>query len=222
MRKLGYTAAVTLAVALSPVAAHAATIVSCGGASSCISDTDNVLLTSATNVAVGSGYTNDTPPVEVQFTSATDLLNLDANGQATISAVDEILNSLTFTLLGGFTFERAEFNLFDGAVRQLTVTLLTNTGSTETFNLANANGANRFGITAAEGELLSAVTFSSTAGFDSLTQLRLGGVTTGETPGQSGAVPEPSTWAMMLLGFGAVGAGMRRRRKDQPRLRFAG
>jgi len=28
-----------------------------------------------------------------------------------------------------------------------------------------------------------------------------------------GGVPEPSTWAMMLLGFGAIGAGMRRRRR---------
>lgn len=27
-----------------------------------------------------------------------------------------------------------------------------------------------------------------------------------------GAVPEPATWAMMLLGFGAVGSGMRRKR----------
>lgn len=29
----------------------------------------------------------------------------------------------------------------------------------------------------------------------------------------SGAVPEPSTWAMMILGFGMVGAGLRNRRK---------
>lgn len=29
----------------------------------------------------------------------------------------------------------------------------------------------------------------------------------------TGAVPEPSTWALMLLGFGAVGVGMRRRRR---------
>lgn len=34
----------------------------------------------------------------------------------------------------------------------------------------------------------------------------------GTTP--TGAVPEPSTWAMMLLGFGAVGVGMRRRRRS--------
>jgi hypothetical protein len=27
------------------------------------------------------------------------------------------------------------------------------------------------------------------------------------------AVPEPGTWAMMLLGFGAIGFSMRRRRQ---------
>ncbi|MEO6581327.1 MAG: PEPxxWA-CTERM sorting domain-containing protein, partial [Sphingomicrobium sp.] len=30
-----------------------------------------------------------------------------------------------------------------------------------------------------------------------------------------GAVPEPATWAMMLLGFGAIGMSMRRRRRSQ-------
>lgn len=34
-----------------------------------------------------------------------------------------------------------------------------------------------------------------------------------EIPDPSGAVPEPSTWAMMLMGFGAVAAGMRRRKR---------
>jgi len=29
-----------------------------------------------------------------------------------------------------------------------------------------------------------------------------------------GAVPEVSTWAMMLLGFGGLGAMLRRRRRD--------
>lgn len=34
----------------------------------------------------------------------------------------------------------------------------------------------------------------------------------------TGAVPEPATWAMMLLGFGAVGYGMRRQRRSSMRL----
>jgi hypothetical protein len=36
-------------------------------------------------------------------------------------------------------------------------------------------------------------------------------------PGGGGAVPEPSTWAMMLLGFGAVGLAIRRRRNSLTR-----
>lgn len=36
----------------------------------------------------------------------------------------------------------------------------------------------------------------------------------------SGAVPEPSTWAMMILGFGAVGATLRRRQQTA-RIAFA-
>ncbi len=40
-----------------------------------------------------------------------------------------------------------------------------------------------------------------------------------ETPG--GAVPEPATWAMMLLGMGFVGASMRRRQQVRTRFSFA-
>ncbi|MEZ5735103.1 MAG: PEPxxWA-CTERM sorting domain-containing protein [Novosphingobium sp.] len=35
------------------------------------------------------------------------------------------------------------------------------------------------------------------------------------------AVPEPATWAMMLLGFGLIGGAMRSRKRQQPRVRFA-
>jgi len=37
----------------------------------------------------------------------------------------------------------------------------------------------------------------------------------------TGAVPEPATWAMMLMGFGAVGFAMRRRQSVATRIRFA-
>jgi hypothetical protein len=35
------------------------------------------------------------------------------------------------------------------------------------------------------------------------------------------AVPEPATWAMMLLGFGAIGVGMRSRTRQTVRLKLA-
>jgi hypothetical protein len=35
--------------------------------------------------------------------------------------------------------------------------------------------------------------------------------------GTNGGVPEPATWAMMLLGIGMIGAGARRRRQSQSR-----
>lgn len=37
----------------------------------------------------------------------------------------------------------------------------------------------------------------------------------------SGAVPEPATWAMMLVGFAAIGGAMRSRKTQQPKVRFA-
>lgn len=38
-------------------------------------------------------------------------------------------------------------------------------------------------------------------------------ITGGGTPTQHGAVPEPATWAMMLMGFGVAGAALRRSRR---------
>ena len=37
----------------------------------------------------------------------------------------------------------------------------------------------------------------------------------------NGAVPEPATWALMLIGFGAIGAAMRRRQLQTVRFNFA-
>jgi hypothetical protein len=42
----------------------------------------------------------------------------------------------------------------------------------------------------------------------------------GFTLQQTPAVPEPATWGMMLIGFGVVGAAMRRRRAADPRVTF--
>ena len=39
--------------------------------------------------------------------------------------------------------------------------------------------------------------------------------------GANGAVPEPATWAMMVMGFGTMGHALRRRRRAETRIRFA-
>jgi hypothetical protein len=48
-------------------------------------------------------------------------------------------------------------------------------------------------------------------------------VTFGSTPlfAVSGGVPEPASWALMLIGFGAIGSAMRRRRLTTARVAFA-
>lgn len=64
----------------------------------------------------------------------------------------------------------------------------------------------------ASGSFVSAVVpYSLTLGTE--ISRSTAGTTTGDVNLQVAAVPEPATWAMMLLGFGAVGLGMRRQKK---------
>lgn len=185
--------------------AQAQQLIQCTSGSSCLNGTTNVKLVSATDVATGQGNVGPGGPL-VTFTSTQGNINLDASGQATItSAVANALNQLTFTIEPGYSFSAAEFNLLNGSANSLDVTLTTDTGATNTISLANTNGSNWFDIIGAPGQTFTSASFTSAnGGFDSFRQLRL-------TLGEAGAVPEPATWAMMLLGFGAIGMTMRRR-----------
>lgn len=73
---------------------------------------------------------------------------------------------------------------------------------------AGTNG--RFTVTGTAGELFSSVTFSSTGNSFEVDNLAV-----------NGAVPEPATWALMMLGFGGMGAAMRRKPKAGMRIRYA-
>ena len=70
------------------------------------------------------------------------------------------------------------------------------------------NGENKWGFLAENGESILNLHYEFSGGggdADALRQVRI-------IPG-AGVVPEPGTWAMMLMGFGAAGYAMRRRRK---------
>jgi hypothetical protein len=211
-----------LALAAFSAAPASAAVVVCNGAN-CLQTDENVLLSAASNVTSASGVTNNTG-VAVKFTSQESLgISVDANGQASISAVDGRLGSLSFVLADGSSFARALFNLAPVAGNQLNeATSVTfsylnadGTAGTQTAGLTNlglsTNGNNWFGISGNAGERFTGISFSTNnpavAGVESFQQLRFGGVS---------AVPEPTTWAMMLIGFGAVGYSMRRR--PAPRL----
>ncbi len=192
----------------------------------CVATSENVLVNAATNVSTVTGSTQTTN-VGVNFTSATDaLLNGNANGQADVSSADGLLNGLTFSLADNATFASATFNLFPlpgNVANEATSVILSYFdpllgvyGSQS----ISTNGQNFLGISGDAGERFTSVTFignPSTTGIQDLRQLRLGGVAPAVTP----SVPEPSTWAMMIFGFAAVGSAMRRRRSTNPRVSFA-
>jgi hypothetical protein len=99
----------------------------------------------------------------------------------------------------------------------VTITATDATG-TSTFTITNATTSSFVGFVSS-GPLLSAsiVSVQPQSGFlwPTVNNLTLAGAAA------TSGVPEPTTWAMLMLGFGGVGFAMRRNRKVAARIRFA-
>jgi PEP-CTERM motif len=124
---------------------------------------------------------------------------------------------VTFNLAGGLTFDNVEFNLFNGATSAVaSFSILGSTGTTYNFtNNPIANGSNFFGFVGTAGETIKQVSYTVTGGgFVDQRQLRLD-----QAPTR--ALPEPATWASMLMGIGFAGAAMRRAKKTAGAKSFA-
>lgn len=128
-----------------------------------------------------------------------------------------LLTSLNFGLINQATFNNLEFNIFGGTASSVTFAITDNGGQIFNFtNLALGNGENFFGFQGINNQTIANVSATlNGGGVQDFRQIRLDGVA--GVP----AVPEPGTWAMMLLGFGGMGVALRRRRRNAVLLQIA-
>jgi hypothetical protein len=208
---LGAALAVTALTGFAGSAHAAVTVCQSAG---CVQPSSNVLFNTDQTGNPVTGSLNNNPAM-VTFTSNESLTTTASNGQARIGATDGTLNFLTFGLANGATFSEVEFNLNALSSGVATITFLGAGGTVLNTTVANisANGQNFFD---ALGAAFTSVQISTTASLSDVRQVRVGGIAAAVA-----AVPEPTTWALMLLGFGAVGYSMRRRRSARPILQMA-
>jgi hypothetical protein len=206
MRKMTiFASAAAMAIAATATPASAAITV-CASAG-CVQPSSNLLFNNATTgLSITSGLNNSPQIVRLNSNEAIQGI---ASGQARVTGVDGNLTFLEILLDPSGTFSQIEFNLNAAANGTATLSFfgvgnnLLNVGNT---NFAiNASGQNFF---AAFNETISRVTISSTSQLTDVRQIRIGGFAA------ASAVPEPSTWALMLLGFGGMGVAMRRTRRQ--------
>jgi hypothetical protein len=138
------------------------------------------------------------------FSQANSIGGLDASGMTTIEGL-----TLTGSALGGLAIDGSLF------VNPAPNTVLFSGGGLSI--ILNEQTAFGDGITGTGIETNAIrIAFND---FPIGTGLKNGNVIIGNSRafasiGQAAAVPEPSTWAMLLLGFGAIGVSLRRRRAD--------
>jgi hypothetical protein len=145
--------------------------------------------------------------VNIQGTEAIHPSN-DGNGQPWVVADDGILHTITFSLLSGYTFNAIEFNLvpFDARGNPTWTATLTGVSpdgtKSEDFDI---KGKNFFNAYTTDGWRFTSVSFDTATDLQGVGQIRIGGV--------AASVPEPASWAMMTIGFGILGFGLRGQRK---------
>ncbi len=120
------------------------------------------------------------------------------------------INSLSIGLENDAAFDWIELSLF--GTGDVSFTLLDGDGNPFTsdadgaFTFALVNGQNKFAFQAVDGQSITGLLFDVVGGtVDTVKQVRIDPL--------AAVVPEPATWGMMILGFGAIGFAMRRKRR---------
>jgi hypothetical protein len=185
------------------------------------------------NVVVFGSTLNSGQSADVTFTANTAVHITDGAGYAAIS--DVLTDNTLFTAITSDpvpNFSAYQFSIQLNADSFILVQYQTVAGGSTWFNAIAGDVTNPFAqaantlkdyqITANAGEVLSAIRVSTclTAAASSCNQTGTGAGTGGSiflfkqnSINEVAPVPEPATWAMMLLGFGGIGMAMRRRRR---------
>ncbi|MBB5686145.1 PEPxxWA-CTERM sorting domain-containing protein [Sphingobium boeckii] len=135
----------------------------------------------------------------VTFSTTTGNLSITGGGEATINGDPKIENlNVAFQK----SWDSVTFNFAGtGSVFSLLV------NGTALFSGADCCTIETSGQYTVTGAGINNLAFTFSPGISDAKQFRVKGVS---------AVPEPATWGMMLIGFGAVGSAMRRRRVMKP------
>ena len=154
-------------------------------------------------------------------TDSNDLRLSSGQGQAVVTGALDAgtsnpndtfdLTAFNLALENDATFDWIELSLMGTGT--VTFSLLDDNGTTFTsdangdFIFDLTNGQNKFAFQAINGQAIAGLSFDvANGGVDSVRQIRI-------NPAAGIAVPEPATWGMMLVGFGAIGFAMRRKRR---------
>jgi hypothetical protein len=225
MQKMLFGATIAALLVAAAVPASAVTMVSTTGTP--LSET---IKTNSGLNGTSVDFFSDPSNLKVVYSSISTLNPSSTGGFAFVQGVNDLgFTNLTLTP-SGFTFSGLKFNIqlpapeggFDAPNGYKTdftfdtTVYFTGAGSPVTFNNVGANGENRFLISGGIGEAISKIVFSNLVGvstknnaetftnsynFDSLRQTSFDAFASG--------VPEPSTWALFILGFGAIGMMLR-------------
>jgi hypothetical protein len=166
---------------------------------------ENVLFTTNQTGTTVFGFTNQSN-TQTQFSSTTDTLVVTSNGQAKVTAMDGLVNDITFSV-PGHTFLDFILNPFKPANdNDLLITVTMSDGTMFNFGpYGSTNGNNFLTITTINNEAIASVTIDSAGGFQDLRQPRVSSI--------SGVVVVPEPASLFLLGSGILGLAEVLRRK---------
>lgn len=166
------------------------------------------------DLSVGIGTTSSLTPflASILGISATTI-----QSQSTASSIGG-LSASGSTTIEGLTLTGSAFNNFE-----FNAALFANAApNTVLFNALGLSIILNEQITFGDGITSSGITTNAiNIGFNNFAtglgltsgNIIIGSSTAAVTAGATGAVPEPGTWAMMLMGFGAMGFALRRRKR---------